>query len=100
MKEHLIEILENLRDRDLNVASTPEELEDLEKCLKVVCTDGFKDPAFKKFMSVISKRPFELGMQTLVGNMVYYFNDKGFETPCANGCNEDCALHEIEFGDI
>lgn len=100
MKEHLIEILENIRDRDLNEVSTETELVDLEKCLKVVCIEGFKDVAFKKFMAVISKRPFEPGMQRLVMNMVEYFNSKGFETPCASGCNEDCALHEIEFGDI
>ena len=100
MKEHLIEILVSIRDRDLNAPYSKEELDDLEKCLKVVCTDGFKDIAFKKFMSVISKRPFSVDMQVLVGNMVEYFNSKGFETPCASGCNEDCALHEIEFGDI
>lgn len=100
MKEHLIEVLTSIRDRDLKESYTDSEIEDLRKGLKVVCTEGFNDPMFKKFMTVISKRPFEPSMQILVGEMVEYFNEKGFETPCANGCTEECALHEIEFGGI
>ena len=78
---------------------TDENISTLWEALKESNPVDFKDKNVVKFMRFINKWDFDPRIQTLVGNLVDYMDTKGVQPPCLNGCDDECAFHEAEFGD-